>query len=240
MLPAHLRVFRKPFMRYKSGVFFLVKGDVSCEKIVGDERSFILCKDRGYLLREVVTSNTILVRKKNRVSPVRVFLEVVDFVKDDLCKYMQTSTNKKMVGYSVDELKLRFMFGDQEFEDTAKQLFLLVSSESVYRLDYSFLLSISSYIRSLKLTGSDLETGLMIYNELISSWACKNITGSKEEICIFFMLKCLVSSSFTGWKKELEDILLEQVTLNYVKTALNESDILCSARASILGSLGLD
>ena len=224
-------------MKHKERSLFLIKGDVSCEKIVGDSQSFVLCEDKGYLLKEVMPSSTIMVCSGDSVSPVRLLLEAVDFDKESPYKYIKPSTNAKMVGYPVEELKTKFLLGNKELSDVVQRLFLVRSGEVVHRLEYSFLLNISSYVRSLKLTNSNIELELMIYNEVIRGWARSNIEGSKEEVSVFFMLRCWENSNFSGWRKGLEDILLEEVKTAQVEEIVRASCIVSEAKAEILGEL---
>lgn len=224
-------------MKYSGRSFFLVKGDLSCDKIVGDRQSFVLCSDKGYLLKEITPSSTFLVCTGNSICPVKALLDVVDIPKEDIRRHLALSTPGKMQGHSVEDLRVRFRMGARELDDAVQRAFLVCVGESVYRMEYRFLLNVVSYVRSLKLTGSNLYSELAIYNDVVQKWATSKVEGSARELCILFMLSCWESDGFEDWVQRLENMLLENVTVESVYNIIQTSDIIQEAKSAILDGI---
>lgn len=224
-------------MKYRERSFFLIKGDISCEKIVGDGQSFVLCSDKGYLLKEITPSSTFLVRTGNSISSVKALLGVVDVSKEGLHKHLALSTPSKMHGHSVEDLRIRFRMGTRELEDAVQRAFLINVDGKVYRMSYRFLLNVVSYVRSLKLTRSDMCSELAIYNDVVRQWALSKVEGTVQELCILFMLNCWETDDFRGWEQHLGDVLLEKVTAENVHDIIQSSDIIQDAKSTILDKI---
>lgn len=226
-------------MKYTERSFFLVKGNISCDKIVGDRQSFVLCSDKGYLLKEITPSSTFLVCTGNSICPVKALLDVVDIQKEDIYRHLTPSTPGKMQGHSVEDLKVKFRMGSSELDDAVQRAFLVCVNGSVYRMEYRFLLNVVSYVRSLKMTGSNVYSELAIYNDVVQKWAIGKVEGSVRELCILFMLSCWESDGFDGWKQRLENILLERVEVENVYNIIHSSDIIQEAKNVILSRIAL-
>lgn len=221
-------------MKYGGRSFFLVKGDLSCDKIVGDRQSFVLCSDKGYLLKEITPSSTFLVCTENAICPVKALLDVVDVPKEDIHRHLALSTPGKMQGHSVEDLRVRFRMGTQELDDAVQRAFLVCVSGSVYRMEYRFLLNVVSYVRSLKLTKSNMCSELAIYNDVVQKWATCKVEGSAWELCVLFMLSCWESDCFEDWEQRLENVLLEKVAVESVYNIIQTSNLIQEAKSAIL------
>lgn len=226
-------------MKYNERSFFLVRGNVSCDKIVGDRQSFVLCSDRGYLLKEITPSSTFLVCTGNSICPVKALLDLVDIPKEDIHRHITLSTPGKMQGHSVEDLKVKFRMGTKELDNAVQRAFLVCVSGHVYRMEYRFLLNVVSYVRSLKLTSSNICTELAIYNEVVQKWATSRVEGSVRELCVLFMMSCWESNCFEDWKQRLENILLEKVAAESVYDIIQSSDIIQEAKSVILDRIAI-
>lgn len=223
-------------MKYTQRSFILVKGDVECERIVGDAQSFLLCNDEGYLLKEVIPSSTFLVCSDNALSAVKILMVATRVEKASLYAHISPSTSAHMVGYYAEDLKAQFRLGNKELENTVSRLFLIVSCGKVYRMEYRLLLNIAQYVRSVKLTKGDLTSELTIYNDIIQKWVVERISGSMQELCLFFLLSCWETRNFHDWHRNLEDALLEKVNTEEVRRIVEAADIMGEAKDAILES----
>lgn len=202
-------------------VFFLVIGNKEMRKLVGTKEAHIVSSKRGYTVKDVMSSNTFMIKSGNRYTRVKHILDLVEKPLDFELIYSSLPFNSIWsASFSID-MQREFHLGDEQVEVVEKELKLLKIDGRHTKIVHEDAMKVVCYMNSIR-SCDDFHSKMDIYPKHVKLWALNNFIGDCKEIGVYCLLDChendALDTFMERWKRATLDEVDTDQLIEYINT----------------------
>lgn len=216
--------------------FFLVVGSKEMLRLAGADKAHVISSDKGYTVKNVLSSNTFIIKSGNRYTKAKYLLDLVENPLDLEAIYNSLPSNSVWSISSVLDIQTKFYLGDNQVKAVERELKLLRTNDGHTRINYGDILKIVCYMNSIR-KYDDFYSKMDTYPPHIRTWALSNFKGDPDEIGLYCLLDCYHRDSISIFLDTWRGLVLDEVDVTRLIELVKTTFLTSKCREEILKHL---